>query len=125
MPVQVSNNGGSTWVTMQTISTSTTSWVKYSWRLKDFVPLTNQMRVRFRAQDTDPQSLVEAAVDDVVVVGYSCTPVIVGDLNGDGTVNGADLALLLGNWGNAGVGDLNGDGTVNGADLALLLGNWG
>ncbi|MFO0875321.1 MAG: hypothetical protein U0575_15310 [Phycisphaerales bacterium] len=46
------------------------------------------------------------------------------DLNGDGIVNGADLGILLGNWGNAGVGDLNGDGVVNGADLGILLGAW-
>ncbi len=50
---------------------------------------------------------------------------VFGDLNGDGVVNGADLGLLLGNWGTPGpVGDLNADGTVNGADLGLLLGNW-
>jgi len=49
----------------------------------------------------------------------------VGDLNGDGIVNGADLAAMLGSWGAAGPADLNGDGIVNGADLALLLGNWG
>ena len=49
-----------------------------------------------------------------------------GDLNGDGVVNGADLAILLGAWGEGGVpADLNGDGVVNGADLAILLGNWG
>ena len=47
------------------------------------------------------------------------------DLNGDGAVNGADLGLLLGNWGQAGASDLNGDGTTNGADLGLLLGSWG
>jgi hypothetical protein len=47
------------------------------------------------------------------------------DLNGDGAVNGADLGLLLGNWGQGGASDLNGDGTTNGADLGLLLGSWG
>jgi len=124
MPVQVSNNGGTSWVTMQNISNSTTSWVQYSWRLADFVPLTQNMRVRFRAQDTDPQSLVEAAVDDVVIVGFGCTPVVPGDLNGDGIVNGADLAIVLGNWGLPGVGDANGDGTTDGADIAIVLGNW-
>ena len=49
----------------------------------------------------------------------------VGDLNGDGIVDGADLATLLGDWGGPGAGDLNGDGVVDGADLAILLGNWG
>ena len=51
-------------------------------------------------------------------------PAIPGDLNGDGVVNGADLAVLLGQWGTAGSADLNGDGVVNGADVAILLGFW-
>jgi hypothetical protein len=46
------------------------------------------------------------------------------DMNGDGTVNGADLGLLLAAWGTDG-GDFNGDGTTNGADLGLLLAAWG
>jgi len=50
---------------------------------------------------------------------------IPGDLNGDGVVNAADLAIMLGAWGTAGPGDLNSDGTVNAADLAILLGSWG
>jgi hypothetical protein len=47
-----------------------------------------------------------------------------GDFDGNGTVDGADLAVLLGSWGGGG-GDLNGDGTTDGADLATLLGAWG
>lgn len=49
------------------------------------------------------------------------------DMNGDQTVNAADLAVLLGAWGpNPGnPADLNGDGLVNAADLAQLLGSWG
>lgn len=47
------------------------------------------------------------------------------DINSDGVVDGADLAIVLGNWdtGNA-QADLNADGIVNGADLALVLGDW-
>lgn len=50
------------------------------------------------------------------------------DLDGDGTVGGADIAILLGQWGSSGKGasgDLVQDGAVNGADLAALLGAWG
>jgi len=47
-----------------------------------------------------------------------------GDLNGDGLVNGADLGILLSQWGGPGSGDLDGDGQVNGADLGGLLANW-
>ncbi len=55
---------------------------------------------------------------------------LIGDLNHDGVVNGADLGILLGNWGACpGKGacepDINGDGTVDGADIGLLLGHWG
>ena len=54
-----------------------------------------------------------------------------GDLDGNGVVDGADLALLLGAWQSDPNGsvdpeyDLNLDGVINGQDLALLLGNWG
>lgn len=48
------------------------------------------------------------------------------DLNGDGTTNAADLAILLGAWGpNSSCADLNFNGLVNAADLAILLGGWG
>ena len=46
------------------------------------------------------------------------------DLNGDNAVNGADLGLLLANWGQPGIGDLNGDDIVGGADLGLMLAAW-
>jgi hypothetical protein len=49
------------------------------------------------------------------------------DLDGDDAVSGADLAILLGQWG-GGPGssaDLNSDGAVDGADLAIMLGAWG
>ena len=51
-----------------------------------------------------------------------------GDLTGDGAIDGTDLALLLGDWGACGFGcraDLNDDGVIDGADLATLIGNWG
>lgn len=56
------------------------------------------------------------------------------DLNGDGSVGGFDLALLLGAWTGAATydpcppiedADLNGDCKINGMDLAILLGAWG
>lgn len=46
------------------------------------------------------------------------------DLDGNGTVGAADLAIQLGQWGGPGSGDLDGNGTVGAADLALLLGAW-
>ena len=51
----------------------------------------------------------------------------VADIDGDGVVGPADLAILLGLWGHIGstAADLNGDMVVDPLDLAILLGNWG
>ena len=52
------------------------------------------------------------------------------DLDGNGEVNGIDLAIILGKWGTNGGkdypnADIDGDGTIGGADLAQILGAWG
>ncbi|MCE2882598.1 MAG: FG-GAP-like repeat-containing protein [Planctomycetaceae bacterium] len=46
---------------------------------------------------------------------------VFGDLNGDGIVNAADLAVLLNSWGSGGPADLDGSGSVDAADMTLLL----
>jgi len=57
-----------------------------------------------------------------------------GDLDGNGVVNGADLALLLNAWGpvprdrpfdpRQPDADLDGNGEVGAPDIAMLLGSW-
>ena len=50
---------------------------------------------------------------------------LVGDINGDGLVNGSDIAQVLAYWGTANTGaDVNDDGVVDGADLTLILATW-
>ena len=51
----------------------------------------------------------------------------IGDITGDGViVNVQDLLSLIGYWGDAGgPGDLNTDGTVNVADIHMLVEKWG
>jgi formylglycine-generating enzyme required for sulfatase activity len=56
---------------------------------------------------------------------HAAPPSCAADLNGDRVVDGADLGVLLGNWGAPGIGDLDGNGKVDGADLGLMLGAWG
>ena len=50
-------------------------------------------------------------------------PIVGPDLNGDGVVDGIDLAMLLAGWGTAD-GDLDADGVVTGTDLAMMLAAW-
>ena len=47
------------------------------------------------------------------------------DLDGDRVVDGNDLGMLLGGWGEPGPADFNGDGLVDGNDLGVMLGSWG
>lgn len=48
------------------------------------------------------------------------------DLDGDGAVGGADIAIVLGSWGPCAAcpADLNDDGVVDGGDITILLGRW-
>ena len=59
------------------------------------------------------------------IIDIQESPACAADLNGDGVVDGADLASLLAAWGSTNnPADLNGDGVVDGADLASLLSLW-
>ena len=62
--------------------------------------------------------------DDIVIISEA--PDCPADIDGDGTVNGADLARVLGSWATSDEdADVNEDGTVDGTDLAMILGEWG
>jgi hypothetical protein len=77
------------------------------------------------------------ATSGAVGFGYAMTATVggsgscIGDLDGSGSVDGADIAKLLVGWGAcpvappACIADLNGDAAVDGQDMALLLAHWG
>ncbi len=126
MPISISADNGTTWVLLEDCTENAGDWVRKEFRIADFVTPSAQMRLKFVARDLATGSLVEAGVDDVSLVSYDCgSPAIPGDLNGDGAITGADLSIMLGQWGTAAAADLDGNGTVDGGDLALLLANWG
>ncbi|MFM8872677.1 MAG: hypothetical protein ACKOJI_04865 [Phycisphaerales bacterium] len=80
-----------------------------------------------RGEAVDPAVL---RTDLVTIVGDGTprvvgTPFRIGDLDGDGAVDGNDLGRMLAAWGGSGPEDINGDGTVNADDLGALLGDWG
>ena len=62
-----------------------------------------------------------------LVVAVTPAPQCPADLDGNGSVDSADLAQVLGSWGVcAGCpADLDGSGSVDSADLAQILGAWG
>ncbi|MDW8106872.1 MAG: SpoIID/LytB domain-containing protein [Armatimonadota bacterium] len=65
----------------------------------------------------------EAMLSDLVTLNFSLRA---GDLNQDGTINNADLLLVLFAFGTSNPqADVNRDGVVNNADLLLVLFNFG
>lgn len=63
-----------------------------------------------------------------VLPAHAVSAQCVADLNGDRKVSGADIGILLGEWGTAGGNtgaDIDGNGTVSGSDLGAMLGAWG
>ena len=126
MPIELSNNGGSTWTLLADVAVSNNNWTLHSWRVRDFMLPTANMRVRFTARDLATGSLVEAAIDDFRITNIVCSPAfVIGDVNGDGLVNATDLGILLNAWGSlGGPSDLDQNGVVNAADLAILVNAW-
>jgi hypothetical protein len=52
----------------------------------------------------------------------------IADIDGNGLVDGGDIALLLTAWGSSGKGlsaDIDANGFVNGGDMGVLLSSWG
>ncbi|MBM4109357.1 MAG: hypothetical protein FJ255_11225, partial [Phycisphaerae bacterium] len=120
--VQLSNNGGSTYTTIETVTENTLSWVRRQVRVSDFMTPTSTMRLRVIARD-DTGAIVEAAVDEVSAFAMGCpTPACPGDWNGDGVVDFNDLLDFLNDF-NAGAprADVNGDGVVDFNDFLEFL----
>jgi hypothetical protein len=93
------------------------------------VTFTANMKIRFTANDGDPQSINEAGVDGFTVYAIECDTVI-GDMDGNGIVDVADFLLLLSAWGPCQdcppscPGDFDGDCAVGVNDFLMMLANW-
>lgn len=95
--VSIANAVGGPFTTVETVGPTGASggWVVHEFRVSDFITPTDQVSVRFTAQDLGTASVVEAAVDDFAVRTFACTQVLHGDLNCDGLVNNFDIDAFV------------------------------
>ncbi len=135
MVVEVSDDFGVNWVELETVGPTGPQadggWYHKSFRIEDFVSLTDGFRVRFIVEDADPGSVVEAAVDGVQLLALGCQTNPPGDVDGDGIVGILDFLAVLGNWGPCPepcppscAADLDDDCQVGIFEFLLVLGNW-
>jgi hypothetical protein len=68
--VDVSADAGSTWVRIETLSSSNRTWHLVERNLSDYIELTSDVKFRFIARDDEPGSIVEAGIDDFSIVYY-------------------------------------------------------
>lgn len=130
LTVRASNDDGQSWTTVMDITGTGGNWKSHVFRLSDYLVPTSTVRVQFLTEDLNNNSTTEAGIDNFQIEMILCPDApCPGDLTGDGSVNGADLAVILSLWGQKGTpgfyGDLTGDGLINGADLTAVLGAWG
>ena len=124
MFVEISNNNGSTWQSLDTIGPGDPAagggWNLYEFDLTQiFTSPSDQVRIRFRAGDTGEGSVVEAAVDAVSITLTTCedpAPTCPADLNGDTNADFFDVSFLLQNE-----VDINNDGGFDFFDISSFL----
>lgn len=104
--VQVSSNGGTSWVDLERTTVSANSWQQKSFVLSSYITPTSQVVFRFVASDVGAGgSLVEAAVDDFEIDG-TLSPVnapdaearftlSLGEARPNPAIGGATIAFAL------------------------------
>ncbi len=132
--VDVSTDDGATWTSAEVVgpggpadANTNPGWINASFTLASLgLSPSGQVRVRFTAEDAAPGSLIEAALDDFLVIRRSCTaPVCPADFNGDGFVDPDDLSDYIGCFFEAPPcprADVNNDGFADPDDLSDYIG---
>jgi choice-of-anchor B domain-containing protein len=85
--VQISDDDGASWVTLETTTATNNTWLLRTFALGTLVSLTDQMRLQFVASDLGGGSVVEAGVDDILITEAG----VYGDFNDDNAVTSSDI----------------------------------
>lgn len=89
--VYLSNDGGATWTVLERLQATASPWTTATFPdLGSVLPLTDQMRLKFAPEDIGSGSLVEAALDDLVI-----TAVYASATAAPATTPGAATAVRL------------------------------
>jgi hypothetical protein len=89
----------------------------------DYIAADGSMRFLVYAERSADETFHDYMAVTIIRADDPCT----GDLDGNGAVDGGDLATLLSAWGpcTGCAADIDGNGAVDGGDLATLLSAWG
>jgi Zn-dependent metalloprotease len=99
--VELSGNNGSSWTSAEVVGPTgdgtSGGWIQQELAIHEFVTPGAQTRIRFRASDLNSGSIVEAAVDDLVVTGIGATDGCATPVNyGNGKISSLGIAPIIG-----------------------------
>lgn len=130
--VDISANGGTSWTSVEVVGPTgagtSGGWIRNEFLVTDYIALTSSTRLRFIAEDVAAASIVEAAIDDLLIGEIFCN-----DCNGNGVADDEDIANGSSQDADGdGVpdecqctpwvrGELNDDGTIDLSDAVTLL----
>jgi hypothetical protein len=137
--VEASSNGGTNWTQIALHnSTDGANWRYHTITQDELAGLglaiTANFMLRFTATDADPQSIIEAGVDDVRIWGDCGSATCPGDVDDNGSVDVDDLIAVILNWGACGppgpacpsdIAPPGGNGQVDVDDLIAVILGWG
>ncbi|MBU0617829.1 MAG: hypothetical protein KKI02_08940, partial [Planctomycetes bacterium] len=129
--VRISPNGSDwavLWRNEEEITDS--GWVYQKYDVSHVADNQPEFNVRWTMGSTDDSGRYCGwNIDDVQILGFQSASPTIGDLDADDDVDLADLAAMLGSYGDDDVspedGDLDGDGDIDTTDVTILLGNYG
>ncbi len=126
--VFVSDDDGQSYTLVETVGPTgagtSGGWIETGFNVGDFVNLTSAIRVKFVASDLGSGSIVEAGIDDVRILGVSCSAdSCPADLAEPfGVLDLADVQVFVTAFtSGAPLADLNGDGIYDLADLQAFV----
>jgi hypothetical protein len=122
--VQISNDDGASWSTVETVGPggreTIGGWIQHEFRVSPILPPTALMKLRFVASDLGLDSIVEAAVDDILFEGYTCDIPCPADWNHSGSLDSQDFFDFLTSF-FAGDADFNASGATDSQDFFDFL----
>ena len=136
--VDISNDGGETWISLENTTISNADWEMQRFILSDYIQLSNQIQLRFVAEDIfydgnsdSGGSLVEAGIDDVLfeIISSNQECDSQGDVNEDSELNILDavqiINIILSNpdppYDTYCLADVNQDQIINVLDVVVLV----
>ncbi|MFI4882754.1 MAG: GC-type dockerin domain-anchored protein [Phycisphaerales bacterium JB064] len=85
--IEISDNAGSSWTMLESVDHAMggEQWTTMRWNLADIISLTSQVQLRFTVSDSPNDSITEAGIDALSIIGLECGDCR-ADFDGDGAL---------------------------------------